>query len=61
MNESNGYDVAITAYALARANSQDADIAYGKLLSIKREVDGMVYWGKSTITTNRSNILQNTC
>ena len=53
VNESHGYDVAITAYALALAQSQDADLAYGKLLAIKREEDGMVYWGKSKITTNR--------
>ena len=48
-----GYEVAIIAYALALAKSQDADLAYGKLLSMRREEDGMIYWGKNEIKTNR--------
>ena len=52
----NGYDVALIAYALALAKSQDAEFAYGKLLSMKREEDGMVYWGKTAIKTNRFDI-----
>ena len=50
---SDGYEVAIIAYALALAKSQDADLAYGKLLSMRREEDGMIYWGKNEIKTNR--------
>ena len=45
--------MAIIAYALALAKSQDADLAYGKLLSMRRQEDGMIYWGKNEIKTNR--------
>ena len=31
-----------------------ADLAYGHLMSAAREEGGMVYWGRSDITTNRS-------
>ena len=51
-DSSSGYEVAIIAYALALAKSEDADLAYGKLLSMKREEDGMIYWGKKEIKTN---------
>ena len=56
-NTSDGYEVAIIAYALALAKSQDADLAYGKLLSMRREEDGMIYWGKNEIKTNRCDKL----
>ena len=52
-HSSDGYEVAIIAYALALSKSQDADLAYGKLLSIRQEEDGMIYWGKKEIKTNR--------
>ena len=56
-NTTDGYEVAIIAYALALAKSQDADLAYGKLLSMRREEDGMIYWGKNEIKTNRYDYL----
>ena len=31
-----------------------ADLAFGHLMSAAREEGGMVYWGRSDITTNRS-------
>ena len=46
------YDMAITAYALALSRSAEADAAYGKLLQMKREEGGMVYWSPSRIVTN---------
>ena len=52
-DSSRGFEVAIIAHALALAKSPDADLAYKKLLSIKREEDGMIYWGKNEIKTNR--------
>ncbi len=45
--------IAITAYALALAKSSEADLAYGKLLASAKETDGLVYWGRSIIRTNR--------
>jgi len=48
-----GYELAITTYALALAKSSEADLAYGRLLGSARENDGLVYWGRSIIDTNR--------
>jgi len=48
-----GYEIAITAYALALAKSSEADLAYGKLLAAAKETDGLVYWSRSIIVTNR--------
>jgi hypothetical protein len=31
----------------------EADLAYGKLLASARETDGLVYWSRSAIVTNR--------
>ena len=56
-----GYEIAITAYALALAKSSEADLAYGKLLAAARETDGLVYWGRSTITTNRCVLTGSVC
>merc|ERR1719369_1190498 len=47
------YELSITAYALARSRSAEADTAYGRLLSLKREEAGMIYWSRTKITTNR--------
>jgi len=47
------YELSITAYALARSRSAEADTAYGRLLSMKREEGGMVYWSRTNIATNR--------
>jgi hypothetical protein len=47
------YDLAITAYALVLSRSAEADAAYGKLLQMKREEGGMVYWSPTRIVTNR--------
>jgi len=49
---SDPYELAITAYALARSRSPEADTAYGRLLGMKRVEDGMVYWSRTKITTN---------
>ena len=47
------YDLAIVAYALGLSRSAEADAAYGRLLSMKREESGMVYWSPTQINTNR--------
>ena len=41
-NINDPYEVAITAYALTTAKSPEANAAYGKLLTIKREKGGKV-------------------
>ena len=46
------YDMAITAYALALSKSSESDIAYGKLLQMKREEAGMAYWSPTKIAYN---------
>jgi hypothetical protein len=46
------YDMAITAYALALSKSPESDIAYGKLLKMKREEAGMTYWSPTKIAYN---------
>ena len=50
---SDSYELAIVAYALAVSGSAEADLAYGKLMSDKKEEGGMVYWSRSPIKTNR--------
>ena len=47
------YELAITTYALAETGSAEADYAYGLLKAKAREEGGMVYWGRSDITTNK--------
>ena len=42
--------------AILIVQSSMADLAYGHLMSAAREEGGMVYWGRSDITTNRSLI-----
>ena len=51
-NINDPYEVAITAYALTTAKSPEANAAYGKLLTIKREKGGKVYWSRSEIKIN---------
>ena len=46
------YELAITTYALAVTGSAEADLAYGHLKALQKEVGGMVYWGRSDIKTN---------
>jgi len=46
------YDLAITAYALALSRSSEADMAFGKLLQMKREESGMSYWSPTKIYFN---------
>ena len=48
-----GFDLAITTYALALAKSSRADIAFGQMMRASREEDSMTYWGRTPITTNR--------
>jgi CD109 antigen len=47
------YDLAIVSYALVLSRSPEADAAYGRLLQMKREESGMVYWSPTKINTNR--------
>ena len=47
------YEIAILAYALSLSKSSEASAAYGKLLKMKREKGGRVYWSRTEITTNR--------
>ena len=49
---SDPYDLAITAYALALSRSSEADLAFGKLLLMKREESGMAYWSPTKIYYN---------
>jgi hypothetical protein len=46
------YDMALTAYALALSKSPESDAAYGKLLKMKQEEAGMVYWSPTKIAFN---------
>jgi hypothetical protein len=46
------YDLAITAYALALSKSSESDLAFGKLLLMKREEAGMAYWSPTKIYYN---------
>ena len=52
------YELAIVSYALVLARSPEADAAYGRLLQMKREESGMVYWSPTTINTNTVKYLQ---
>ena len=47
------YEIAIVAYALALTHSSEADTAHGMLLGMKRDDNGMVYWSRSKIISNR--------
>ena len=47
------YDLAIVAYALAKSGSSEADLAYKKMMDVRKEEGGMIYWSRSNITTNR--------
>ena len=49
---SDPYDLAITTYALALSRSSEADLAFGKLLLMKREESGMAYWSPTKIYYN---------
>ena len=46
------YELAITTYALAVTGSAEADLAYAKLKGMAKEEGGMIYWGRTDITTN---------
>ena len=54
----NPYDLAIVAYALVMSQSPEADAAYGRLLQMRREESGMVYWSPTPIKTNEVQYLQ---
>jgi hypothetical protein len=47
------YEMALVAYALALVHSAEADTAHGMLLAMKREDNGMVYWSRTKIISNR--------
>jgi hypothetical protein len=47
------YDLTMSAYAMILTKSSLADLAYGKMLAVAREEDGMTYWGRTPITTNK--------
>ena len=46
------YELAITTYALAVTGSAEADFAYSLLKGMAKEEGGMIYWGRTDITTN---------
>ena len=50
------YEVAIMAYSLSLAKSAEASAAYGKLLKMRREKGGRVYWSRNEIKTNNVRI-----
>lgn len=47
------YELCMVTYALALAKSSVADLAYGRMMRAASESGGMVYWGRTEITTNR--------
>ncbi|XP_050698378.1 CD109 antigen-like isoform X1 [Eriocheir sinensis] len=47
------YDLAIVAYALSLANSVDKETAYGMLDRKKRKENGLIYWSREKVETNR--------
>ena len=52
MKVTDPYEVAIMAYSLSLAKSAEASAAYGKLLKMRREKGGRVYWSRNEIKTN---------
>lgn len=46
------YEMALTAYALTRTNSPEADYAYDRLYNMRREESALVYWSRNKIWTN---------
>ncbi|XP_047481542.1 CD109 antigen-like [Penaeus chinensis] len=47
------YEVAIVAYALSVSNSVEKEAAFNQLDRIKREENGLVYWSRSPVQTNK--------
>ncbi|XP_063601843.1 CD109 antigen-like [Penaeus indicus] len=47
------YEVAIVAYALSLSNSVEKEAAFNQLDRMKREENGLVYWSRSQVQTNK--------
>ena len=46
------YEVAIVTHALTLANSAAKETAFGRLHSLRRENEGMVYWSRDPVPSN---------
>ena len=46
------YEVAIVTHALTLANSPAKESAFGRLHSLRRENEGMVYWSREPVASN---------
>ncbi|KAK7085756.1 hypothetical protein SK128_008452, partial [Halocaridina rubra] len=47
------YEVAIVSYALSEADSSEKEAAFNTLDRIKREENGLVYWSRESVETNK--------
>ncbi|KAL7646788.1 UNVERIFIED_CONTAM: hypothetical protein RMT77_002043 [Armadillidium vulgare] len=47
------YELAVVAYALSVSNSGEKEVAYSLLNKIKREENGLIYWSRKKIETNK--------